>query len=88
MGERQQRRKLKELKTKIKQALWFAKNFGLELDTVNLLEENGSSHTITYKESNHGKAYKDLPKGEQEKVKTILFLLDSFCVSDAACHEG
>ena len=87
VGERQQRRKLKELKTKIEQALWFAKTFGLELDSINLLDENGSDHTITYKEADHTREYKNLPEEEQEKVKNILFLLDSFCVSNAAYHE-
>ncbi len=87
VGERQQRRKLKELKTKIEQAPWFAKTFGLELQSVNLLDQKGTGHTITYKESNHARAYKYLTEEEQEKVKSILFLLDNFCVSDAAYHE-
>jgi hypothetical protein len=87
VGERQQRRKLKELKTKIEQALWFAKTFGLELQSINLLDQKGTEHTITYNESNHARAYKDLTEEEQEKVKNILFLLDNFCVSDAAYHE-
>ena len=84
VGERQQRRKLKELKTKIEQELWFAKTFGLELQSINLLDQKGTEHTITYNESNHARAYKDLTEEEQEKVKNILFLLDNFCVSDAA----
>ena len=88
VGECQQRRKLKELKTKIEQALWFAKTFDLELQSVNLLDHEGTGHTITYDESNHARAYKDLTEEEQEKVKIYtLFLLDNFCVSDAAYHK-
>ena len=73
VGERQQRRKLKELKTKIEQALWFAKTFDLELQSVNLLDHEGTGHTITYDESNHARAYKDLTEEEQEKVKKIYY---------------
>lgn len=53
VGERQQRRKLK---------------FDLELQSVNLLDHEGTGHTITYDESNHARAYKDLTEEEQEKV--------------------
>ena len=42
VGERQQRRKLKELKMNIEKALWFAKTFGLELESVNFSDESGS----------------------------------------------
>ena len=34
VGQKQQRRKLKELKTNVEKALWFAKTFGLTLDLV------------------------------------------------------
>jgi len=33
------------------------------------------------------KSFKDLPKEEQEKLKSVLFLADKFCISDAAYHE-
>lgn len=88
VGERQQRRKLKGLKLnkhfgyKLRRTL-----IGLELQSVSLLDHEGTGHTITYKESNHARAYKDLTEEEQEKVKKIIFLLDNFCVSDAAYHE-
>ena len=51
VGERQQRRKLKELKTNIERALWFAETFGLTLNSVTFSEKDGSNHTLSYKKS-------------------------------------
>ena len=48
VGDRQQRRKLKELKTNVEQALWFAKTFGLNLEDASFVDGNGSSHTLSY----------------------------------------
>ena len=48
VGERQQCRKLKELKTNIEKALWFAKTFGLELESVNFSDESRSNHSMIY----------------------------------------
>ena len=84
--DRQQRRKITELKTKVEKALWFAKTFGLDLQSVSLLDESGKSHTITYSDEKK-KSFKDLPEEEQKKVKNILFVLDKFCIGDAAYHE-
>lgn len=85
-GDRQQRRKLKELKTNVEKALWFAKTFGLDLQTVSFLDENGASHTLSYSGSEK-RGYKDLPEEEQQKVRNILFILDKFCIGEAAYHE-
>ena len=51
VGERQQRRKLKELKTNVERALWFAETFGLTLNSVTFSEKDGSNHTLSYKKS-------------------------------------
>ena len=48
VGDRQQRRKLRELKTNVEQALWFAKTFGLNLEDASFVDGNGSSHTLSY----------------------------------------
>ena len=32
-------------------------------------------------------AYKSLTAEEQDKIKNVVYLMDSFCVSDAAYHE-
>ena len=34
-----------------------------------------------------GKCFNDLSEEDQDKVKSVLFLLDKFCIGDAAYHE-
>lgn len=48
VGKRQQDRKLKTLQTRIDQALWFSESFGLQLDTVKLVDESGNTHTLSF----------------------------------------
>lgn len=67
VGERQQRRKLKELKTKVEKALWFSKTFGLELDSVKFSDEGGVERHLSYRE-NGASSYKDLSPGDKQKV--------------------
>jgi hypothetical protein len=87
VGDRQQRRKLKELKTRVEQALWFAKTFGLELESVSFSDLEGSSHSLNYSTNQEKRGYKDLPEDKKENVKSVLFALDKFCVGEAAYHE-
>lgn len=84
--ERQQRRKLTELKTNTEKALWFAKTFGLELESVSFADDKGDSHTMDFTEKEK-KSFKDLSESEQDLVKNVLFVLDKFCIGDAAYHE-
>ena len=86
VGERQQRRKLKELKTNVERALWFSQTFGLALNSVSFSGQDGANHTLTY-EDNKNKSFNDLSEEEQDKLKTVLFVLDKFCIGDAAYHE-
>jgi hypothetical protein len=86
VGERQQRRKITELKTKVEKALWFAKTFGLDLQSAIFKDEHGENHTLTYSE-NVRRSYKDLTEADQQKVKNILYILDKFCIGDEAYHE-
>lgn len=86
VGERQQRRKLRELKTKVQKALWFAKTFGLDLASIDFTDESGACRKLSYsKKTNRG--YKDLSPEDEEKVKSVLYVLDKFCIGDAAYHE-
>ena len=85
MGERQQRRKIKELKTKVERALWFAETLGLELDTVSFTDDKGGKHAISYSDKEK-RTFKDLNEEDQNKVKNVLFVLDKFCIGDAAYH--
>lgn len=84
--ERQQRRKLRELKGAVEKSLWFAKTLGLELETVCLTDEKGDYHKLDFALENP-KSWASLSEQEQEKVKAVLFLTDKFCISDSAYHE-
>ncbi len=86
VGERQQRRKITELKTKVEKALWLAKTFGLDLQSTIFKDEHGANHTLTYSEKVR-RSYKDLTEADQQKVRNVLFILDKFCIGDEAYHE-
>ncbi len=65
---RQQRRKIRELKTYVEKALWFAESFGLKLRFVQFADDDEKLHTIDYKPRVAGKkCYKDLC--DEEKIK-------------------
>ena len=84
--ERQQRRKVTELKSSVEKALWFAKTFGLDLQSAIFKDEHGANHNLTYSEKVR-KCYKDLAEADQQKVRNVLFILDKFCIGDQAYHE-
>ena len=86
VGSRQQQRKIKVLKTRIEQALWFSESFGLHLDTCNFLDDNGKAHLISFG-NGFQKSYKELPEEQQHKIQQILFIMDKFCIGDSALHE-
>lgn len=86
--ERQKRRKVKELKSSIEQGLWFARTFGLNLHTTSFTDESGNFYSLDHQAPPEKKlAYKDLSEEEQDKVKSVLFVTDKFCISNAAYHE-
>lgn len=86
IGERQRRRKMNDLKTNVEKALWFAKTFGLELQSANFKDELRANHTLSYCEKVQ-KSYKDLAEEDQQNVKNVLFILDKFCIGGEAYHE-
>lgn len=85
--ERQQRRKIRELKTYVDKALWFASTFGLQLSSVEFNDDTGKTHTIEYQVEEGKKSYNELSDKEKEKVQQVLYITDRFCISEAAYHE-
>ena len=78
--------------SRAKTALWFAKSFGLELESMTINElKTGISHTVMAEDqkSNDGDStvFDSLSEEEKSKVEKVLFLLDKFCVGDNFCHE-
>lgn len=84
--EKQQQRKLRELKTKAERALWFTETFGLRLSSLEFLDHSGKTHNINYQVQG-AKSFKELSKGDQDKIKEIVYLTDKFCIGEAAYHE-
>lgn len=83
----QKQRKLKELKTNSERALWFLESFGFKLDKLLLINcQSGEKATLQY---NNGKkaAYQFLSEEDKDKVRNVVYIMDKFCVSDAAYHE-
>lgn len=61
------------------------KHFGLDIQ-VSFVDETGTQRTYSF-QAKEKKAYKELSDEEKQKVKSILYLLDKFCIGDAAYHE-
>ena len=87
VGERHQRRKLRELKTHVERALWFAETYGLTLDVASFTDQKGVSHTLSFPNNHDKNNYQDLPEEEKDKIKQILFIMDKFSIGEAAYHE-
>ena len=67
--ERQQQRKLRELKTKAERALWFPETFGLKLTSVEFQDDTGKTHSITYQGQGQGtKPFQEVSKEDQDKI--------------------
>ena len=58
----------------------------LTLNSVTFSGDEDSIHTLCFEE-NGKKGFNDLSEEDQDKVKSVLFLLDKFCIGDAAYHE-
>ncbi len=90
-------RSLKQYLSRVQSALWFSKNFGLEVKSLQVQESNtGIEHEIKIHNSvaenlctstKPQVKFSSLPADEKEKIEQILFLLDKFCVGDQFFHE-
>lgn len=82
----QKQRKLKELKSHAERALWFMDTFGLKLDSLTLTDSNRNKVTLKYNEEKKA-AYKFLTEEDKDKIKNIVYIMVTFCVSDVAYHK-
>ena len=89
VGERQRRRKIQAIKESCKKALWFLDSFHLDVQSV-IMRVKGSQDVISLNynstKSNHSRS---LPSHNQPtaQIDEVLFLLDSFNISDEFYHE-
>ena len=86
VSKTQKQRKLKELKTNVGKSLWFLETFGLKLDSLSLIVLDGEKVNLQYNGSQKS-AYQFLSDEDKDRVKSVVYIMDKFCVSDAACHK-
>ena len=86
VSKTQKQRKLKELKTNAEKSLWFLETFGLKLDSLSLIALDGETVNLQYNGSQKS-AYQFLSDEDKDRVKIVVYIMDKFCVSDAAYHE-
>ncbi|KAK2565676.1 hypothetical protein P5673_010845 [Acropora cervicornis] len=87
VSARQVTRKIKELKTTAQKALWFLQSFGLTLDSIKVRDKEGTVTELDYEGNNGSASFDNLPEDEKETVRALLYIMDKFCVSNAAYHE-
>lgn len=95
-------RTLKTFMSRAETALWFSKNFGLDIESMLIKEsDTGKKHTVTFeavtKETQDSTAnsepseksnrYNNLTEEHKKQIEEILFVLDKFCVGDAFYHQ-
>ena len=79
----------------MEQALSFAETFGLKPIKLDCKSESGKNVTLNFLDSNKEidqdgvslSNYENLNFEDKDLLKQLVFLLDKFCVSDAAYHE-
>ena len=89
VGERQKRRKLKELKTRSERALWFMESFGFKLDSIKIEDLDGKITEINYSENGCSSKtnFQQLPENDKTTIRALLYIMDKCCVGDSAYHE-
>jgi hypothetical protein len=88
VGERQKRRKVKELKTRSERALWFMESFGFKLDSIKIEDLDGKVTEINYSENCSRKTnFQHLPENEKTTIRALLYIMDTCCIGDSAYHE-
>ncbi|CAB4017740.1 Hypothetical predicted protein [Paramuricea clavata] len=84
---RQRQRKLKELKTKVEMALWFLDSYGAAPKTLLVEDSNGVEIKLGISpgdKSAKKSKFEDLANEEKLRIKEVLYVLDTFCIGDAA----
>ena len=79
------RRKVRTLKDNVQKALWFADSFGVKFSSIKVLDDSGKEFDLM--KDNQPSQFVDLCEEDKAKVKSLLYLLDTFGISDEAYHE-
>lgn len=86
---RQISRKIRTLETYAQKALWFAESFGIMPEKLICKSKAGKDLTLNLntKTSSESSSFQNLSESEKQKIRQLVFILDKFCISDAAYHE-
>jgi hypothetical protein len=76
-----QRKILKSIKSTAECAMWFLKEFGLDVECIRVRDRKGERHCMTYQTSD------EISFEEKEKLQKVLQLPDRFYISDPYYHE-
>ncbi|KAJ7386846.1 hypothetical protein OS493_006876 [Desmophyllum pertusum] len=70
-------------------ALWFLESFGLTLDSVKVTDKDGKITDLDYGTDDRCSktSFHNLSQEGQDTVSSLLYIMDNFCVGDAAYHE-
>ena len=67
--------------------MWSSESFGLHLDSVKLVDNSGKDHCLSIRSEKASKSYNELPNEEQQDIQQVLFIMDKFCIGEAAYHK-
>lgn len=75
------------MKTKTERALWFLESYGVNVSSLSVRDSHGQQININPGMMvQNGSKYEALEKTEKTKIKEVLYIMDRFCVGDAAYH--
>ena len=52
-----------------------------------MIDEFGKIRWLSIGSEKGSRSYKDLPEKEKEDIQQVLFIMDKFCIGEAAYHE-
>ncbi len=85
LKETQYKKKIKELKTRAQKALWFTESYGLNIESLYGTTVDGKPVNLNLLDSK--KSYDALSEEDKDKVKSVVYTMDKFGISDEAYHE-
>ena len=92
VGPRQRQRKLEQVRSRGKAALWFMETFGITVQSLNGKTSDGKLISVDLQKDREtqtpeGPRFNRLFDEEKEAIEQVLFLLDKFYVSDEVYHK-
>ena len=74
------------MKTKAKRALWCLDSYGINVSELSVRDSYGQQIIKNPGMEQNGSKYEALEEPEKTKIKEVLYIMDRFCVGDAAYH--